>query len=66
MFGEGGREGEDKPMMRLYHSDFPSCCDAPPARPRRGSSSSASRRMAASGMPVAEAILIPDQSCRFQ
>lgn len=44
-------------MMRLNHSDFPSCCDAPPGLPRSGSSSPASLGMtAASGMPVAEAI----------
>ena len=48
----------DIPRTKLNCMPFPSCCEASPARPRRGSSSP--RPWVAgfsSGMPVAEAIV---------
>lgn len=54
----GGRSRKTVvPRTRLNCIPFPSCCEASPARPRRGSSSP--RPFAAgfeSGMPVADAI----------
>lgn len=53
------RKGKDVPIMRLWCSGCRACCEASPIRPRRGSSSpkSESRRILASGIPVAEAML---------
>lgn len=51
-----GREKE-LPMIRLWYNGRPSCCDASPALPKRGSSSPTTPPTAVSGIPVADAML---------